>query len=71
MLETMNPIEHGEVFILQDGTECDMDFGHYERFSGKFFSKKDSITMGKIYNDIRIKERRGDFLGKNVQIFHM
>ena len=66
---TMNPIEHGEVFILKDGCECDMDFGHYERFLGKSFLKKNSITMGKVYNDIRIKERRGDFLGQNVQIF--
>ena len=66
---TMNPFEHGEVFVLEDGAECDMDFGHYMRFCEISNSKEDSITMGKVYNEIFEKERAGDFLGKNVQIF--
>lgn len=65
---TMNPIEHGEVFVLDDGSEVDMDFGHYERFLGTHGMKEQSITMGKIYDEIRQKERRGDYLGKTVQL---
>ncbi len=64
---TMNPIEHGEVFVLDDGAEVDMDFGHYERFLGQSSIKDQSITMGKIFKSIRMRERRGDFLGKTVQ----
>ena len=64
---TMNPIEHGEVFVLDDGAEVDMDFGHYERFLNIKCDKSQSITMGKIFNLIRIKERKGDYLGKTVQ----
>ena len=65
---TMNPIEHGEVFVLDDGGEVDMDFGHYERFLGIKCKSEWNLTMGKIYRDIINKERRGDFLGKNVQL---
>lgn len=65
---TMNPIEHGEVFVLDDGSEVDMDFGHYERFINCKCSNSQSITMGKIYDEIRQKERRGDYLGKTVQL---
>ncbi|MFW5705130.1 MAG: glutamine hydrolyzing CTP synthase [Nanoarchaeota archaeon] len=65
---TMNPIEHGEVFVLDDGGEVDMDFGHYERFMNANPTKAQSITMGKIYDEIREKERRGDYLGKTVQL---
>ncbi len=65
---TMNPIEHGEVFVLDDGTEVDMDFGHYERFLDISCSGNESITMGKIYNEIRLKERNGEYLGKTVQL---
>lgn len=65
---TMNPVEHGEVFVLDDGTEVDMDFGHYERFMGVTCSQKYSITMGRIYDEVRKKERRGDYLGKTVQL---
>lgn len=65
---TMNPIEHGEVFVLDDGYEVDMDFGHYERFLGINATKSQSITMGKVFDSIRIKERKGDYLGKTVQM---
>ncbi len=64
---TMNPVEHGEVFVLDDGGEVDMDFGHYERFmnvQGKFHW---NLTMGKVFKSILEKERRGDYLGKTVQ----
>jgi CTP synthase len=65
---TMNPSEHGEVFVLDDGGEVDMDFGHYERFLGCVSKNDESITMGKIFSEIQIKERRGDYLGKTVQM---
>lgn len=64
---TMNPIEHGEVFVLDDGGEVDMDFGHYERFLGIQCKSKWNLTMGKIFDFVRQKERRGDYLGKTVQ----
>ena len=64
---TMNPVEHGEVFVLDDGGEVDMDFGHYERFLGVNCKSGWNLTMGKVFNGIREKERRGDFLGKTVQ----
>lgn len=65
---TMNPIEHGEVFVLDDGGEVDMDFGHYERFLGVTAKFEWNITMGKVYQKMLEKERRGDFLGKTVQM---
>lgn len=65
---TMNPHEHGEVFVLSDGAEVDMDFGHYERFLGVKCSWEQSISMWKVYADILDKERRGDFLWKTVQM---
>lgn len=65
---TMNPIEHGEVFVLDDGAEVDMDFGHYERFLSVTAKKSWNLTMGKVYEEVRKKERRGDFLGKTVQL---
>ncbi|USN45408.1 MAG: CTP synthase (glutamine hydrolyzing) [Candidatus Woesearchaeota archaeon] len=65
---TMNPVEHGEVFVLDDGGEVDMDFGHYERFLGITCSRDWNLTMGKVFETIRTKERRGDFLGKTVQL---
>lgn len=64
---TMNPVEHGEVFVLDDGGEVDMDFGHYERFLGVQCKFSWNLTMGKVFDDIRKKERRGDFLGQTVQ----
>lgn len=65
---TMNPVEHGEVFVLDDGTECDMDFGHYERFMSVTAKGGWNLTMGKIYKSILDKERQGDYLGKTVQL---
>jgi CTP synthase len=64
---TMNPYEHGEVFVLDDGGEVDMDFGHYERFLNVSTKKGWNLTMGKVYSKVREKERRGDYLGKTVQ----
>lgn len=64
---TINPFEHGEVFVLDDGTECDMDFGNYERFIGKSLNEKNSLTGGKIFYQTIKKERTGEFLGKTVQ----
>ena len=63
----MNPIEHGEVFVLDDGGEVDMDFGHYERFMGITTKFHWNLTMGKVFKNILEKERRGDYLGKTVQ----
>jgi CTP synthase len=64
---TMNPYEHGEVFVLDDGGEVDMDFGHYERFLGVTCRSTWNLTMGKVFDMVRQKERRGDYLGKTVQ----
>ena len=64
---TMNPFEHGEVFVLDDGGEVDMDFGHYERFLGISCKSKWNLTMGKVFDMVRNKERKGDYLGKTVQ----
>ena len=64
---TMNPFEHGEVFVLDDGGEVDMDFGHYERFLGVKCKSNWNMTMGKVFDMVRKKERRGDYLGKTVQ----
>jgi CTP synthase len=64
---TMNPFEHGEVFVLDDGAEVDMDFGHYERFLGIQCKSTWNLTMGKVFHMVREKERRGDYLGKTVQ----
>jgi len=65
---TMNPIEHGEVFVLNDGSEVDMDLGNYERFLGMDLTSESNITTGKIYRKVIEKERRGDYLGKTVQL---
>lgn len=65
---TMNPIEHGEVFVLEDGGEVDLDFGHYERFLNIDCKKDWSITSGRMFLSLMEKERRGDFLGKTVQV---
>jgi CTP synthase len=65
---TMNPIEHGEVFVLDDGGEVDMDFGHYERFIGITCKSPWNLTMGRVFKTIIDKERHGDFLGKTVQM---
>ncbi|CAN2143691.1 CTP synthase [Wolbachia pipientis] len=65
---TMNPTQHGEVFVTEDGAETDLDLGHYERFTGIKATKDDNITTGKIYHELLKKERRGDYLGKTVQV---
>jgi len=65
---TMNPFEHGEVFVTDDGAETDLDLGHYERFTGRPSTKEDNITTGQIYKNIIEKERRGEYLGSTVQI---
>jgi CTP synthase len=65
---TMNPFEHGEVFVTDDGAETDLDLGHYERFTNRPAAKEDNITTGQIYKDIIEKERRGEYLGSTVQI---
>lgn len=65
---TMNPYQHGEVYVTNDGAETDLDLGHYERFTNATISRDNNITTGKIYYSVIMKERRGDYLGKTVQI---
>ena len=65
---TMSPYQHGEVFVTDDGAETDLDLGHYERFTGRPATKRDSVSTGKIYQDIITKERRGDYLGATIQV---
>ena len=65
---TMNPFQHGEVFVTDDGAETDLDLGHYERFIDETLSERSSITTGKIYSSVIKKERRGDYLGGTVQV---
>ena len=65
---TMNPGEHGEVFVTEDGGETDLDLGHYERFIDESLSKRSNTTTGGIYSSVIAKERRGDFLGRTVQV---
>jgi len=65
---TMNPFQHGEVYVTEDGGEMDLDLGHYERFTNAKLTKDNNLTTGKIYYSVITKERRGDYLGKTVQI---
>lgn len=65
---TMNPFEHGEVFVTEDGAETDLDLGHYERFLNRNLTKHANVTTGKVYSSVIAKERRGEFLGKTVQV---
>ena len=65
---TMNPCEHGEVFVTDDGAETDLDLGHYERFIDENLTKNCSVTTGRIYSEVIEKERNGDYLGKTVQV---
>jgi len=65
---TMSPYEHGEVFVTDDGAETDLDLGHYERFIDENLTTNSSITMGKVYSSVIEKERKGDYLGKTVQV---
>ena len=65
---TMSPYQHGEVFVTDDGAETDLDLGHYERFSGVHATRDDNATSGRIYSDVIMRERRGDYLGATVQV---
>ena len=64
----MNPFQHGEVYVLNDGAETDLDLGHYERFTNCVLSRSNNVTSGQIYETVLAKERRGDYLGKTVQV---
>ena len=65
---TMSPYKHGEVYVTDDGAETDLDLGHYERFTSAKMTKYNNITTGQIYNEVITKERRGDYLGKTIQV---
>ena len=65
---TMSPFEHGEVFVLDDGGEADLDLGNYERFLDLSLSKDNNLTTGKVYSSVIERERKGDYLGKTVQV---
>ena len=65
---TMSPYQHGEVYVTEDGTETDLDLGHYERFTNAKLTRDSNYTTGKIYNEVISKERRGDYLGSTVQV---
>jgi len=65
---TMSPFEHGEVFVTDDGAETDLDLGHYERFTGVAARHTDSVSSGRIYSNVLERERRGDYLGKTIQV---
>src|SRR5512132_1165529 len=65
---TMNPYQHGEVYVTEDGAETDLDLGHYERFTTVTMGRRNNFTTGRIYYDVIMKERRGDYLGGTVQV---
>lgn len=65
---TMNPFQHGEVYVLEDGAETDLDLGHYERFTSTKLTRLNNLTSGQVYESVLAKERRGDYLGKTVQV---
>ncbi|MBW2084697.1 MAG: CTP synthase, partial [Deltaproteobacteria bacterium] len=65
---TMNPFQHGEVYVTDDGAETDLDLGHYERYTHAKLSRKNNFTSGSIYHSVITKERRGDYLGGTVQV---
>jgi CTP synthase len=65
---TMSPFQHGEVYVLEDGAETDLDLGHYERFTHSKLSRSNNLTAGQVYEEVLRKERRGDYLGKTVQV---
>ena len=65
---TMSPFQHGEVFVTEDGAETDLDLGHYERFVSSKMTKKNNFTTGQVYDAVIKKERRGEYLGKTVQV---
>lgn len=65
---TMSPLEHGEVFVTDDGAETDLDLGHYERFLDENLTQANNFTTGKVYSSVIERERRGDYLGKTIQV---
>ncbi len=65
---TMNPFQHGEVYVLADGAETDLDLGHYERFTNCVLTRENNVTSGQVYETVLANERRGDYLGKTVQV---
>ncbi|MBW2277607.1 MAG: CTP synthetase, partial [Deltaproteobacteria bacterium] len=65
---TMSPFQHGEVFVTDDGAETDLDLGHYERFTSAQMSKDCNLTTGRVYHEVITKERRGEYLGRTVQV---
>ena len=65
---TMDPFQHGEVYVTNDGAETDLDLGHYERFLDTNMSRKNNSTAGQVYFDVLTKERKGEFLGNTVQV---
>jgi len=65
---TMNPYQHGEVYVTEDGAETDLDLGHYERFSSAIMSRVNNVTSGQVYHAVISRERRGDYLGKTIQV---
>src|SRR4030042_1377859 len=65
---TMNPYQHGEVYVTEDGAETDLDLGHYERFTHAKATRFNNVTTGQIYHAVISKERRGDYLGKTIQV---
>ncbi|MEO2161189.1 MAG: CTP synthetase, partial [bacterium] len=65
---TMSPFQHGEVYVTDDGAETDLDLGHYERFTHAKLTQSSNFTTGKIYSTVIAKERRGDYLGRTVQV---
>jgi len=65
---TMNPYQHGEVYVTDDGAETDLDLGHYQRFTNAKLTGKNNLTTGKIYHSVILKERRGEYLGQTVQV---
>jgi len=65
---TMSPYQHGEVYVLEDGAETDLDLGHYERFTSCHLTRRHNLTAGQVYEEVLRKERRGDYLGKTVQV---
>jgi len=65
---TMSPFQHGEVFVTQDGAETDLDLGHYERYLRGKTTRSSNVTTGQIYRNVLEKERRGDYLGRTVQV---
>ena len=65
---TMSPFQHGEVYVTDDGAETDLDLGHYERFTTAQMSQKNNLTTGRVYHNVISKERRGEYLGRTVQV---